>query len=106
MARAREGKDGRPPRFDPVLDEVAAKLEKEVLESMSSHASYCLPPSHGFKQVARIKLGEAVATEIGGCLKAKTASQGRAAGNVPVNFGQRPSLGVDKKVRSRTRIMV
>ena len=30
LARAREGKDGRPPRFDPVLDEVAAKLEKEV----------------------------------------------------------------------------
>ena len=26
-----EGKEGRPPRFDPVLDEVAAKLEKEVL---------------------------------------------------------------------------
>ena len=32
MARAREGKDGRPPRLDPVLDEVAAKLEKEVFE--------------------------------------------------------------------------
>ena len=31
LARAREGKDGRPPRFDPVLDEVAAKLEKEVI---------------------------------------------------------------------------
>ena len=30
MARAREGKEGRPPRFDPVLDEVASKLEKEV----------------------------------------------------------------------------
>ena len=32
LARAKEGKDGRPPRFDPVLDEVATKLENEVVE--------------------------------------------------------------------------
>ena len=30
IARAREGKDQRTARFDPVLDEVTAKLEKEV----------------------------------------------------------------------------
>ena len=30
IARAREGKDLRTARFDPVLDEVTAKLEKEV----------------------------------------------------------------------------
>ena len=104
LARAREGKDGRPPRFDPVLDEVAAKLEKEVskcsalcceilLTNLSSVS--CLS-----KQVARIKLGEKSATEIGECLKAKTAHQGGKAGKAPVNFGLKPSYAVDyRKVR-------
>jgi len=76
LARAREGKDGRPPRLDPVLDEVAAKLEKEV---------------------ARIKLGEMAATEIGDCLKAKSASQGRAAAKAPVNSGLKPPSDSDDK---------
>jgi len=76
LARAREGKDGRPPRFDPVLDEVAAKLEKEV---------------------ARIKLGEISATDIGECLKAKSAFQARKAGKVPINLGPQPPSGADNK---------
>ena len=48
MARAKEGKDGRPPRFDPVLDEVATKLEKEVFELKCQHldAKYCLSSSY------------------------------------------------------------
>ena len=36
IARAREGKDLRTARFDPVLDEVTAKLEKEVRDGNSS----------------------------------------------------------------------
>ena len=36
IARAREGKDLRTARFDPVLDEVTAKLEKEVKDGNSS----------------------------------------------------------------------
>jgi len=75
LARARAGKDGRPPRFDPVLDEVAAKLEKEV---------------------ARIKLGETSATEIRDCLKAQSASLGGKAGcKVPGNFGSKLPAGVN-----------
>ena len=36
IARAREGKDQRTARFDPVLDEVTAKLEKEVRDGNSA----------------------------------------------------------------------
>ena len=36
IARAREGKDLRTARFDPVLDEVTAKLEKEVIDGNSA----------------------------------------------------------------------
>ena len=104
MARAREGKDGRPPRFDPVLDEVAAKLEKEVSKCSALSCEILLTNLSSIsclsKQVARIKLGEKSATEIGECLKAKTAHQGGKAGKAPANFGLKPSYAVDyRKVR-------
>ena len=57
------------------------------------------------KQVARIKLGERAATEIGDCLKAKSASRGRTVDKAPVNFGPKPPSGLDnKKVRSKTNL--
>ena len=102
MARAREGKDGRPPRFDPVLEEVTAKLEQEVFGSVPLHESCCLPLFKGSHQVARIKMGEAATAESGGCLKATTASQEQAAGKAPVDLGPKPPYAVEnKKVRSR-----
>ena len=98
LARAREGKDGRPPRFDPVLDEVAAKLEKEVIELMQDGF---FNVAYASQQVARIKLGETAAAEIGDCLKAKSASQGAKIGKAPVNLGPKPTSGTDnKKVKS------
>ena len=62
---------------------------------------YAIFLSYAFKKVARIKLGEMAATEIGDCLKAKSASQGRAAAKAPVNSGLKPpSDSDDKQVRS------
>ena len=49
------------------------------------------------KQVARIKLGETSATEIGVSLKAKSASHARNAGKASVNFGIKPPSGADNK---------
>ena len=65
---------------------------------------YAIFLSYAFKKVARIKLGEMAATEIGDCLKAKSASQGRAAAKAPVNSGLKPpSDSDDKQVMSETR---
>ena len=53
--------------------------------------------SYAFKKVARIKLREMAATEIGDCLKAKSASQGRTVAEAPVNFEPKPISASDNK---------
>ena len=64
---------------------------------------YAIFLSYAFKKVARIKLGEMAATEIGDCLKSKSASQARKAGKASVNFGPKPFSGADnKKVKTVT----
>ena len=55
------------------------------------------PSACSSNQVARIKLGEISATDIGECLKAKSAFQAQKAGKVPINLGPQPPSGADNK---------
>lgn len=81
IARAREGKDLRTARFDPVLDEVTAKLEKEV---------------------AKIKLAELSASVKGSNVKSKTAEEKNS--KMPVNLGPSSTV-VDPKGMTKVPIV-